>query len=230
MTILSAANSASIVLVSQELPALFSNSDTFALEMRELANEVAAEIAQKQDWRELTSYAEFAGDGQQTVFPRPADFDRMLVSASVDDKLNWFWGYFPFQTVNDWMQWKNAHWGLFSPGGWILLRDGFTFQPAPSSIATFPYISNLIVRAEDGTLKKEFTRDDDTFLLSERLLKLGLIWRWKAQKGMEYAEDLANYEIELAQHQARDAGSQSIKSIPRLGRSRYSIPFMGTAI
>ena len=47
-------------------------------------------------------------------------------------------------------------------------------------------------------------------MLPERLLTLGLIWRWRAQKRQEYAEDLRNYEIALSEEIGRDKGSQII--------------------
>jgi hypothetical protein len=39
-----------------------------------------------------------------------------------------------------------------------------------------------------------FDADTDEFVLGDRLLTLAIIWQWKAQKGLQYAEDLANYE------------------------------------
>lgn len=230
MTVYSVANAAAIELVSSRIPALFTSDGTLELELSELVNDVAIDIAKSHDWRELTRIAEFAGNGSQTVFPRPADFDRMLASATVDDKNMWFWGYFNFATVNEWMLWKNAKWGAVSPGGWILMADGFTFQPAPTDTATFPYISKLIVRSDGGELKSEFTSDDDTFLLDERLLRLGVVWRWKAMKGLDYSEELQSYELALSQAQARDSGAQQIRSFPRRWSNSFSYAYTGTVI
>jgi hypothetical protein len=62
-----------------------------------------------------------------------------------------------------------------TPGGWIILGGEFKFWPSVNGTATFPYISKYIVLDGDGvTLKETFTSDDDTFVLSERLLTLGL--------------------------------------------------------
>jgi len=49
-----------------------------------------------------------------------------------------------------------------------------------------------------------FMADGDTFLLDERLLKLGMIWQWKAQKGSPYAEDMGSYSDALANAMGRD--------------------------
>ena len=35
------------------------------------------------------------------------------------------------------------------------------------------------------------------FRLGDRILKLGMIWQWKANKGSPYAEDLGNYSVAI---------------------------------
>ncbi len=83
------------------------------------------------------------------------------------------------------------------------------YPPIPaSSSALYYYVSNYVVRPNSGPDKATFTADNDTFLLDERLLTLGLVWRWRSQKRMEYAEDMANYEKLLAEISGRDKGSR----------------------
>ncbi len=47
-------------------------------------------------------------------------------------------------------------------------------------------------------------------MLPERLLTLCLIWTWKAQKGIDYQEDMANYQIALAQEIGKARGPSTI--------------------
>lgn len=75
-----------------------------------------------------------------------------------------------------------------------------------------PYISKEWARDSSGNPKGEFTADDDEFILDNRLLRLGLIWRWRQQKRLEYGEDMQTYEIALSQAQARDKGARVIRS------------------
>jgi hypothetical protein len=74
--------------------------------------------------------------------------------------------------------------------------------------------------------KAAFSDDNDAFTLSERLLTLGLIWRWRQQKRQEYGEDMKNYELALEKEIARDKGSQLlIGGVGRLpGGVRASYP------
>lgn len=211
MTVFSAIKTAVLRAEGTVITEAYSSTDQIGIEMADLANEVAADIAESYDWRDLTKIATFVGDGVQTAFPKPADYDRMVNGSTVDDQANWFWGYCPFASVNDWMRFTNGGYGLVEPGGWIILDGQFHFYPAPTGTATFPYISSEWARSEDGDPLSRFEADYNTFVLSERLLTLGLLWRWKAQKGLDYSEDMANYELALAQAQMRDKGSRVIR-------------------
>lgn len=111
-----------------------------------------------------------------------------------------------------------------TPGWWIMLGGQMQFSPAPpaSSPARFAYISKDIGTNAAAAPIAAFTQDSDVFALEDRLLTLGLIWRWKAQKGYEYAEDMATFEKALSESAARDKGSQAVR-----GR-RSSVGMRGT--
>lgn len=208
MTVKSVVDSASIRVFSNAPAAVFASSETIALEMRDLVNEVAKDIAGSAEWRSLTKIATMGG---ATSFPKPVDYDRMLTAQGIQNRDTWFWGYFAFQSVSEYMMAVNGQIPLISPGGWILLDDEFKFYPMPTGTATFPYISNEIWRDVDGNTKRDATHDDDELRLSERLLTLGLIWRYKAQKGFEYAEDLANYEKLFYEKSNEDKGARTVR-------------------
>jgi hypothetical protein len=44
----------------------------------------------------------------------------------------------------------------------------------------------------------------------ERLLTLSLIWRWRASKRLEYAEDMQNFNIAFGEETAKDKGSRML--------------------
>jgi hypothetical protein len=62
----------------------------------------------------------------------------------------------------------------------------------------FPYLIRDCINVGGAGAGDIFLNDTDVFELDERLLKLGMIWQWKAQKGTPYAEDMATYEDALA--------------------------------
>lgn len=216
MTLKAAVDSAALRAVGNVPTAVFGSTQQVAMEMADLATEVAVEIAESAEWRSLTKITQMVG---ATSFPKPVDYDRMLTGQGIQDKTTWFWGYYPFSSVSEYMMAVNGNLPLISPGGWILLDDEFKFYPVPVGTATFPYISKFIVRANDGMLKPNFTADDDTFVLSERLLTLGLLWKWRSQKKLDYAQEFDDYQYALEHDQNKDKGARVL--MPDV---RYSIP------
>ncbi len=114
-------------------------------------------------------------------------------------------------------------------GGYIAWRErdnAFLTTPIPSAGETiaYEYITDAKALAIDGTTEKtDITVDTDSLLLPEMLAKLGLRWRFKASKGLDYSEDLATYERRKSVWLARDGGA-AVLSIG--GRCRRDGPFV----
>lgn len=207
MTVLSACQSAATRLIGERPTTIFSSSEKFEMELADLSTETAIAIAKAHDWQRLTKMATLTGDGSTVAFSLPADYDRMMKDGGVHSSL---FSTAMFRKANDLDEWlflqDEVTTGI--PGNWIILGGEMQILPAISSneTARFYYISNQIVSGG----KSAFSDDNQQFVLPERLLTLGLIWRWRAQKRMEYAEDLANYEIALSEEIGRDKGQKPL--------------------
>jgi hypothetical protein len=72
-------------------------------------------------------------------------------------------------------------------------------QVLPTTLeeAQFNYLQRNCVQLASSGDSDSFIADGDTFVPDERLLKLAMIWQWKANKGSPYAEDMANYATAL---------------------------------
>lgn len=216
MTVLSALQSAAVRLVGYRPPTIYSSNDQLEIELADLANEVVREIVDSYDWQALTRLHKITGDGASTEFDLPGDYKRMVKAQSVHDGKSWFWGYTRCADVDTWISLKTGNYLGMTPGWWIILQNKFQFLPAPADQATaiFPYISENAVLSRPGentgiiTPQKRFLNDEDTFALDEDLITLGVIWKYREQKGMGYAEDMATYEIALAKAQANDKGAR----------------------
>jgi len=77
-------------------------------------------------------------------------------------------------------------------------------------ILHFGYMNANCVNLASGGVGPRFLSDNDTFVMDERLLKLGLIWRWKQGKGGSYAEDMDTYEDALGMVAGSDVPSPII--------------------
>lgn len=82
-------------------------------------------------------------------------------------------------------------------------------------------LGNQLIAFDGALSKPAFTQDDDVFVLSERLLTLSLIWRWRAQKRMEYSEDLTNFEVALDAAATRDKGARILAVGAERGRQGF---------
>lgn len=227
MTVLSALQSAAIRLIGRKPSAFFGATDVFALEMQDLANEVAADIAKSHDWQALIRVATLAGDGTTVAFPFPSDYGRMLIQSDIFDAANWAWGYTRVLDINEFL-WIKERGIQALPGSWIMYGNEFQFVPAPQSgaEATFPYIDKNYALATDGTtLKPAFTLDTDFFRLSERLLTLGLVWKWRQNKRLDYGEDEANFAKAFAEDSGRDKGSRIFRTGPARFPANVSIAY-----
>lgn len=109
---------------------------------------------------------------------------------------------------------------LTGPATWFRIRGDSLYltPPQPGNQFAFEYMSNFAVQSagSGGVRKRYATLDSDLFLLSDDLLLAGMRWRWKAEKGLDYAEELRQFEI-LARSQAMTSGSARAYSLDGCG-------------
>jgi len=200
-------------------------------EMLSLANEMAQRIAyDSRDWTKLRALATLTGDGQwvppqpdplavwagTSAFNLPANFKRMLLTSNV-------WRSTSTQTpmrfipdTEEWMRRRAANasdnaWGEWTIMGgkihiWPIMAGPFTGPPAtPAVTAYFSYLDKNCIDLASGGRGDLFMTDNDSFTLDERVLKLAMIWQWKAQKGSPYAEDMGTYGDALTMAMGHDS-------------------------
>jgi hypothetical protein len=122
-------------------------------------------------------------------------------------------------------QWQMQK-GWFAQGPYSqyrLVGGDILFTPVPTAgdECYFEYGTNNWATDSTGvTGKLQFTADSDVSLLNEDLLRLGLMWRWKQVKGLDYAEDKIEYEDRVMQAMARDTPRPNLN----LSRNNYQLP------
>jgi len=97
---------------------------------------------------------------------------------------------------------------------WQEREGNFYIDPTPTAGETmgFSYVSTSWCQSSGGVGRAAWAADNDTGLLDESLMGLGLRWRWLKTKGLEYAEDFATYERRVMDAMARD-GSKPMLSL-----------------
>lgn len=210
MTIYGAMLSAAIRLVGQRPSVFFGSSGTFEIEICDLINEVARDILASHDWQGLTKIHTLTADGSSS-FSRPSDYDRMVLVADMQSPETWLWGYYHASDINEFMAIQDSGFQGF-PGAWVLVGDQFTFSPSPSGDAKFAYVSKqYAIDPATMTRKDAFSADTDTFVLPERLLTLGLVWRWREQKKLDFSGDQEAFAKALSEEAGKDKGSRVIR-------------------
>lgn len=215
MTVLAAIQNATTVIGLTRPSVVFSSSDREHIELQALVNTCADYIAKDYEWQKFKTLATITGDGTDTTFALPSDYDRMLKDANL-----WSANYIaPLTHITSTDRWLELDIRQFSfvIGAWSLFSNEINIKPAPAlnELVKYYYMSNLIVAPEAGLNKTAFTLDTDTFRLSEKLLELCIIWRWRAQKGLPYAQDQDNYEDAKEKLISSDKGARVIMVGPQ---------------
>jgi hypothetical protein len=195
-------------------------------EMLALANEMAQRIAyDSRDWYLLRKTQIMNGDGVTNGFNYPVDYQRMLLQGEIYRSTN---NLVPMRFIPDTMEWLNRRSRSINDafGEWTSLNGQILIYPtlATGQSAYYPYLHKNCIALSSGGIGDTFQNDNDSFPLSERCLKLGMIWQWKAQKGSPYAEDLGTYGDTLTSIMGRDGPQPTL-----VGRKVISQSQRGTA-
>lgn len=110
-------------------------------------------------------------------------------------------------SAQDWAQIQAMQFS--SPYGQYRVYGGSLYifpVPTAGQSCTFIFESKNWVSTSVGGTSSIWTNDSDTPFLDDDLIIQGLIWRWKAAKGLDYAEDFASYERDITDAMSRDGG------------------------
>ena len=180
------------------------SSDPQTLLLLRMANEEGKSLATRADWQNLTSEHTFVTvttDAQTSSIP--SDFDH-IVSDTMFNRTTIRKVYGPI-SESDWQRYKASLTSYVNPafrirGGSILMAPT---QTAGQTVA-YEYISNKWCQSSGGTAQSAFAADSDTGKLDEELIRLGMVWRFRKAKGLEYAGQRDDYERRLLDFILRD--------------------------
>jgi hypothetical protein len=99
-------------------------------------------------------------------------------------------------------------------GGKLLINP----TPAAGDTWAFEYVTKNWVLDANGDGREYFLVDEDVPALPSEVLLLGLRWKWKAEKGREYAEDFRMYEMQLKDSLGRD-GTKPVLDMAGVSRA-----------
>lgn len=164
--------------------------DSNAQTMLALANLAGDEIASRVDWQALLLQANIVAE----PYVLPEDFGRMIPNAGIVTALG-----VVVRPVTNIGQWNVLQ--QIGPNQPYYYRSEGTIKVLPTTAAdgaVLNYVSSHWVLDENGEdFRNEFGADSDTTVFPERLITLNLIWRWKRAKGLDFTDQLAEFEAAL---------------------------------
>jgi hypothetical protein len=184
----------------------------------QLANTEGRSLAKRHGWQVLTSEQTFtttATTVQVTASAIPSDF-AWILPETMWNRTSRRRVYGPIDN-QEWQEIQGSSIQSINPA-FRIRSNTIHITPAPTTGQTvaYEYVSKNWCQSSGGTAQSVWTADSDTGKLDENIMKLGIIWRFKAVKKMDYATELSNYEREVTDAIMRDG------SRPRLSTNMVS--------
>lgn len=227
MTILTIVQDAAVISGFSIIPSsAVSNTDLNVQQLVAFARRSGRAFMERANWTNLDTAGTVTGDAVSTLFQLPKDWVRFSPSdkcpkgALISNKFPLVPLYGPINT-EDLNMMKALPASTVRPV-WRIIGGALEIWPALAlnEIVTFNYFSSFwISNALRTIFKDRFTADDDFCLINEDAIMLGVVWRWKASKGLDYAEDMRDSENSFV----RNAAQQQTERIVRTSRE----PVMG---
>lgn len=230
MSILSVVQEASSKIGITRPTQLIADTGATSLEIQATLMEVAGQIRDRYDWQAYSTIATITGDGAALDFAFPSNYARMSLDAQLWPSAQPNRPLRHVMSLNEWLGLQvmdfSAVWGMWTiyEGRIHISVGGPTAPIALADTIKFIYSTNLQFASAGGTPQATIAADSDVFRLTpetsvgERLLKKGLIAKWKQDKGRPYAQDMADFEDDRAVLIGADKGAKSPLII---GRQRY---------
>lgn len=241
MTVLTCAQDAASEVGIDAPISLFSGTEPAYGQLRSFAQKTANALRRENGWQALRKEYTFKTNfinpdlkpDDPTIYgpvPLPEDFDRIVETT--------FWNLdrrFQMGQPLSAQAWAALRAGIMVTvyPQYRILDGALHILPNPKAeMYRFEYMSKHAVVSENGVRKARFTEDNDSLYgIPEELLTLGMIWRWKREKGLEYAEALEDYERALEAYGGNDGGAKVVDtawSVRYLGDDgTVTIPWFG---
>jgi hypothetical protein len=146
----------------------------------------------------------------QDTYAMPADYDHMIPQTEWDR--GYRWQLLGPMSPQEWQVMKSG----LSPTGprrrFRLIDGSFVVDPVPydRNQIVFEYYSTNWVQSATGVSQRQFLADTDYFMLDDDAFVMGVIWRFRRAKGLDYDEEKNSWENRIELMKGRQAGERSL--------------------
>jgi hypothetical protein len=194
--------------------AVIGNTNKETIQLLNIADEEGQDLAQRYRWQRLV---------EESTFTSVATESQGSMTTLAGTDYGWLcndtvWNrtrnrrMFPVDDV----QWQGLKSNTITgPDEYFRIR-GNTFIVIPTMTAghtvAFEWVSKNWCETSGGTGQSAWAADTDVGVLDENLMGMGIIWRFKKYKGLDYAEDFNLYEAQVANAIARDGAKKRLST------------------
>ena len=173
------------------------SSDDNMRQIFALANKELVSLSFRKTWPVLVKDALIVTVAGQADYDMPVDVHH-LVNPSVYNASQYYMVKGNLQPM-EFMRYAQRLVGPNSPcTGYRVQQKSkkITLVPTPTSDGEqvmYFYVSSNLVKDSTGNEKALFSQDDDVPIIDQDLIELGLNWRWRQKKGLDFTAELAEY-------------------------------------
>lgn len=212
----------------QRPSSVVSSSDVQVQQLLALANREGKELSAREGinggWPQLRKLHEITSVADQENYAFPSDLQYFVNTTAWDRAQNW-----PMRgpvSPQEWQVLKSGTIGSIGPRRRFRIMEGeIYFDPAPEENGqayVIEYYSDTWCESSGGTAQRVWAADTDVPLLPDDCFILGLMWRFRRAKGLDYAEEAAMYEDLVS----RELGRSGMAPVVDLTGSQTGVRFL----
>lgn len=194
--------------VNLPVPAVVvTSTDQEVVQLLALANEEGQELATRYRWQALKAMATFTSvnqENQGSLVTHAPGFEWFFNGTWWDRAMD-----VPILPISDEEWARQKAYQITGPYyRYRIVDNDILFIPAPPAGHTiaFEYMHRNWCKSNAGVKQDEWKADTDVGILDEKLMILGIRWRWKQANGLDYGQDFAAYEARVQTAMSRDGG------------------------
>lgn len=195
--------------------AIASSTDATAQQIFSIANTELRQLSLAKRWPHLEAVYSFPTVAAQAEYEWPADFDSVAFGGVFDSS-----EYYQIRGSMNFEDWARLKYGNLNNLSYQKFRTGYAsdgtpqieLTPAPDSARDLValYYTKEYARQSDGTSIAQYVSDDDVSKVPEDLVELGIKWRFRRAKGLDFSAELAEYNNSVMSRFSRYKASQDI--------------------
>ena len=227
-SLLDMCQNAAVACVFPSPASIIGNSDQTAQQLLVLAGREGAQLSRAKNWSRLIKEHTFTLATGDQDYALPDDF-RWIIPQTTYDRDN---DRIVLNPINS-QEWQYLKaWSTIAGltrrarirAGRLEFEQTITAADNGKTIA-FEYLSSYWIDvAAGGSPKASFTLDSDITLVDSDILVLGLVWRFRRAKGLEYETEMQEYISMLNTVKATDGGARTLNMGSSSVISRLSNP------